>query len=212
MAAIDDYPAPEAESGPGVEVYFSVDLETDGPIPGEYSLLSIGACMIGSYDGTTFIRAHPVPTFYIELRPVQHRFQPEAMAVNQLDRERLRRDGRDPRGAMEEFADWVRSQAKGRRPVAVSYPASFDWTWLHWYFVRYLDHNPFGFSGSYDIKTMFAAKSGHLLTDSVKRLLPLELRSSLPHTHHALDDALEQAEIFVNLFNWHPPDPASAPS
>jgi ribonuclease T len=28
------------------EVFISVDVETAGPIPGEYSLLSIGACRV----------------------------------------------------------------------------------------------------------------------------------------------------------------------
>ncbi len=35
-------------------------------------------------------------------------------------------------------------------------------------------------------------KSGH-------SQLPAELRSYLPHTHHALDDARSQAEIFAKL-------------
>jgi hypothetical protein len=30
------------------EEFVSVDVETTGPIPGEYSLVSIGACLVGN--------------------------------------------------------------------------------------------------------------------------------------------------------------------
>ena len=46
-------------STPKIEIYISVDVETSGPIPGEYSLLSIGARSVG----------HPEQNFYSELKP-----------------------------------------------------------------------------------------------------------------------------------------------
>lgn len=45
---------------PTKEVFISVDIEASGPIPGEYSLLSIGACMVDNPD----------ESFYAELKPV----------------------------------------------------------------------------------------------------------------------------------------------
>lgn len=35
--------------------------------------------------------------------------------------------------------------------------------------------------------------------------MPRELLSRRPHTHHALDDAIEQAELMSNLMAWVPP-------
>jgi hypothetical protein len=32
--------------------------------------------------------------------------------------------------------------------------------------------------------------------------MPVALRSQRIHSHHALDDAIEQAEIFANVFEW----------
>lgn len=37
-----------------VDVYFSADIETDGPIPGEFSMLSVAFVYAGRFDGTTF--------------------------------------------------------------------------------------------------------------------------------------------------------------
>ena len=43
-----------------VDVYFSADVETDGPIPGPYSVLSFALVFAGTYDGSLFSR----PTRY----------------------------------------------------------------------------------------------------------------------------------------------------
>src|SRR5262245_56668885 len=36
---------------PAVDVYFSADVETDGPIPGPYSMLSFALVQAGRFDG-----------------------------------------------------------------------------------------------------------------------------------------------------------------
>jgi len=56
------------------EVYISVDIEAAGPVPGEYSMLSIGACDVEL----------PKKSFYIELKPINDNFIPEALAVSGL--------------------------------------------------------------------------------------------------------------------------------
>jgi hypothetical protein len=38
------------------DVYFSADVETDGPIPGPYSILSVAIVYAGSFDGRKFVR------------------------------------------------------------------------------------------------------------------------------------------------------------
>src|SRR5271170_8177698 len=76
------------------DAYFSADVETDGPIPGPYSILSFAIVYAGSFDGTHFVRPHRYDkTLYKELRPISEDFQAEALRVNGLDRGRLCREG-----------------------------------------------------------------------------------------------------------------------
>jgi DNA polymerase III epsilon subunit-like protein len=189
----------------GADVYFSVDVEADGPIPLVHSLSSLGAAVAGTFDGTAFARADPAAqTFYAELRPVSDEFDPEAAAVSGLDRATLAREGEPPEAAMTRFAAWVRDAAGDGRPVFVAYPAAFDWTWVSIYLNRFAGENPFGFSGVVDMKTMYMTKAGVRLGKATKRMMPHHLHSKRKHTHNALDDALEQADLFANLFEWSP--------
>jgi DNA polymerase III epsilon subunit-like protein len=189
----------------GEDVYFSVDVEADGAIPLVHSMSSIGAAVAGTFDGTTFTRADPtVQTFYAELAPVSDEFDPEAAAVSGLDRAALVRDGEAPEAVMIRFAAWIREVAGEGRPVFVAYPAAFDWTWVSIYLNRFAGENPFGFSGVVDMKTMYMTKAGVRLGKANKRSMPHHLHSERSHTHNALDDALEQADLFANLFAWQP--------
>src|SRR5687768_7912728 len=134
------------------DLFISADVEADGPIPGpaHYSMLSFGLAVAGTFDGTSFEPAgDDAPTFYAELAPISERFEPAALAVSGLDRDRLAREGMAPAEAMAAAARWVREVAGERRPVMVAYPATFDWMWLAWYFGAYAA-NPFGHSGCLD--------------------------------------------------------------
>lgn len=186
------------------DIYFSADIETDGPIPGPYSMLSFALVYAGRFDGEHFERpARYDQVFYRELRPISEEFQEEALRVNGLDRSRLLREGQDPSAAMNEAAAWIRSVAGEARPVLVAYPLSFDWSWLYWYFVRFAaTGSPFDHSRCFDIKTAFAVKARLPITRAGRSRLPLQLRSARAHTHHAVDDAIEQAEIFARVFEW----------
>jgi len=191
-------------SQPG-DIYFSADVETDGPIPGPYSMLALAIVRAGTFDGVRFKPADlSSDFFYAELRPISESFEPEALAVNGLDRDRLLREGRDPVDAMTEAAEWIRHHSPGGSPVLVAYPVSFDWMWMYWYLVRFSrTGSPFNHSRCFDVKTAFAVK-GHRPIAGANRN---ELRRVLgdierPHTHKAIDDAREQAEIFARLFSW----------
>jgi hypothetical protein len=187
-----------------IDAYFSADVETDGPIPGPYSMLSFALVYAGSFDGSTYEKPDDWRTcFHAELRPISDEFQPDALAVNRIDRERLKNHGDDPANAMTRATDWVRRVAGGRRPILVAYPLSFDWTWLYWYFVRFSSiGSPFNHSGCYDLKTAYAVKGHRPIACSGRDQLLPELRSLREHTHHPVDDAIEQAEIFANLYDW----------
>ena len=191
-----------------MDVYFSADVETDGPIPGPYSILSFAIVYAGSFDGTLFRRPDRYDrVFYRELRPISDTFEPEALKVNGLDRQRLCSEGADPELAMTEAAQWIRSVEPGAEPVLVAYPLSFDWTWLYWYFVRFsTEGSPFFYSRCFDIKTAVAVKAGIPISEAGRAQIDPVLRSQRANTHHAIDDAIAQAEIFANVFEWEGPD------
>lgn len=187
-----------------VDAYFSADVETDGPIPGPYSILSFGLVFAGTFDGNHFTPPQNYKqSFYRELKPISKDYQVEALRVNGLDRDRLLKEGKSPESAMTEAYSWIEEIAGTAKPVLVAYPLSFDWSWLFWYFVRFCAKgSPFNHSLCFDIKTAFAVKAGIPITEAGKSKLLPSLRPQRKHTHHALEDAIEQAEIFANVFQW----------
>jgi DNA polymerase III epsilon subunit-like protein len=171
------------------DTYVSVDIEADGRIPGESSLLSLGAVAVD----------RPGETFYAELKPISERFLPEALAVSGLDRARLAAEGLDPAEAMARFCAWV--GGLGGHPVFVSF-SSWDWVFVYYYLVRFAGRSPFGHS-SLDLKSYYAGRFGADFRATAKRRIardnPALLADLGPHTHNALDDAREQAEIFRRM-------------
>jgi len=199
----DDWHEERAE-GAASDLYFSADVETDGPIPGPYSILSFAIVYAGSFDGRKFKRPQSYDqVFYRELKPISDSFQQEALEINGLDRARLCLEGMPPKQAMTEAFSWIVKNANGARPVLVAYPLSFDWTWLYWYFVQFCESgSPFDYSRCFDIKTALAVKAGIPISQAGRSKLDPSLSSQRQHTHHAIDDAIEQAEIFANIFEW----------
>lgn len=189
---------------PRPDLFISADIETDGPIPGEFSMLSFGLCVAGLFDGESFRRPSPAErqSFYRELKPISTRFENEALAVNGLDRRALASTGEDPVEAMRAADEWVRGLLPGARPVLVAYPVAFDWAFLYWYFVKFNGSSPFGFSSCLDIRTLYQARALSPFDSSSKRSMPPWLLPSAEHTHNAEDDAVEQAELFANIFEW----------
>lgn len=170
------------------EQYISVDVEAAGPIPGTYSLLAIGACVVGNLE----------QSFYSELAPINRAFVAGAMAVHGLSMEKLQESGEAPAVAMARFEQWITHVSDEGWPVFVAFNATFDWMFVHWYFVTYLGRDPFGISGL-DIKAYAMGKHqltwGETVKKNVKKLYP----TNQPHTHNALDDAREQADLFAQM-------------
>ena len=186
----------------GQDAYFSIDIETDGPIPGDYSMLAIGIVEAGHHDGKRFVGSDLPNEQYLELKPIGSKFDRDALTVNGLDRDRLSVEGRDPAEAMVELDEWVSERASGRRPVMVASPAGFDWMFVHWYFEHFTGRSPFGHSSLFDIKTAIAVRFDRPVALSGRQNVPRWLKSALPHSHNALDDAREQAQLFHNIMSW----------
>ena len=186
------------------DVYFSADVETDGPIPGPYSMLSFALVYAGSFDGKRFERPRNYERyFYKELCPISSRYQVEALKVNGLDRDRLLREGNPPEQVMTEACGWIKDNCGSASPVLVAYPLSFDWSWLYWYFIQFsAEGSPFGYSRCFDIKTALSVKAHLPISRAGRARLDPSLGSNRAHTHHAIGDAIEQAEIFANIFEW----------
>lgn len=174
---------------PPPETFISVDVETSGPTPAQYSLLSIGACLV--YD--------PARTFYVELRPVSLDATDEAMQIHGLDLERLRREGLEPAEAMARFEAWLQAEVPaGEPPVFVGFNAAFDWMFVADYFQRFLGRNPFGHA-ALDIKSYALGVHGGGWADTTRRALSRRYPEHQHLTHHAVQDAIDQAALFRRL-------------
>lgn len=182
------------------EVYISVDVETSGPVPGRYSLLSIGACTVQV----------PRATFYIELKPISELTIPQAMQVSQLPLAKLAEYGVEPAQAMQQLKSWVLEQSTpDRLPVFVAFNAAFDWMFITYYFHHYLGDNPFGHS-ALDIKAFFMGLTGVTWKETSMRNISPHYLGGRQLSHHALQDALDQADLFQHLLNQARQKPPSS--
>ncbi len=167
------------------DFYIVVDVETSGPSPSRYALLSIGACTVDELQ----------QTFYSELQPDRSAFTPEAMAVNGLSLERLSTGGLSPAEAVQRFADWVDQVVPAdAQPVLAAFNAPFDWMFVNDYFHRYLGHNPFGHS-ALDIKAYFMGLHGVTWQETSHERIGSQYGGETKLTHHALYDAIDDAAI-----------------
>lgn len=168
------------------EVFISIDVETAGPIPGEYSMLSIGACLVD--DDTQ--------SFSALLKPINNNADPKALEVSGLSLDLLARDGEAPAVAMKRFADWVGSVAgEGDVPVFVGFNAPFDWSFANYYFHRFMGSNPFGFT-ALDIKAYYMGATGCSWRETRSSEISRKLNPISKGDHDALHDAKFQAELF----------------
>ena len=97
---------------------------------------------------------------------------------------------------MQRYLAWVKSLPG--KPVFVAYPAGFDFLFVYWYLIRFTGESPFSHS-ALDIKSYAMAVLKRGYRDSTKRNMPGRWFDPLPHSHVALDDAIEQGALFCNM-------------
>jgi hypothetical protein len=182
------------------EIYVSIDVEADGRLPGLSSMLSLGAVAISldkKVEGTFSCNfellegASPHPK-------VQEFWDKNKDAYNAT-----RLDMEPPATGTRMFVEWLKQTAGGRRAFFVGYPAVFDYKWIDYYTERFVGENPFGHSRAIDVRSFaWSAMGKRAFSHTSKRFYPQEWSEKLPHTHIALDDALGQAVLFINMLRW----------
>src|SRR2546423_726767 len=175
------------------EIYVSTDVESDGPIPGPHSMLSFASAayradkqLLGTFTANLETlpgaAGHSATLAWWQ----QH---PDAWAAT-------RTDLKDPADAMRRYVAWL--QGLPGRPVFVAYPAGYDFLFVYWYLIRFAGESPFSHS-ALDIKTFAMALLKTEYREATKRNMPRKWFDPLPHTHVALDDAIEQGALFCNM-------------
>ncbi|MBB5633784.1 DNA polymerase III epsilon subunit-like protein [Cryobacterium mesophilum] len=168
------------------EIFISVDVETAGPNPSGYSMLSIGACLVD----------HPEQGFYVELIPLSPDITTEALSIGGLTIEHLRENGVEAGDAMRRFDEWIASVVpEGDYPVFVGFNAAFDWMFVCDYFERFLGRNPFGHS-ALDIKSLYLGMAGGSWAETSLRFLSPRYLQGRKLSHNALGDARDQAALY----------------
>jgi hypothetical protein len=179
------------------EIYVSTDIESDGPIPGPHSMLSFGSA---AYKADKTL----ISTFEANLETLPGavgdpktmgwwQSQPDAWAA-------CRANLQSPEKAMHDYHDWLKKLPG--KPAFVAYPVAFDFMFIYWYLIKFAGESPFSHS-ALDIKTYAMAMLKTDYRDSVKGNMPRRWFDRLPHTHRALDDAIEQGALFCNMLTEH---------
>jgi DNA polymerase III alpha subunit (gram-positive type) len=176
------------------ETYVCTDIETDGPSPGHYSMLSLASVafrldksIIGTFERNLELlpgaRQHPRNMEFWKT-------QPEAWAA-------CRRNLVAPAEAMRDYSQWL--LALPGKPVMVAHPVGFDFTFVQWYLHEFTGGSPYFLAGL-DITSYAMAVMGRPFTESHRPYMPKEwIDPNLPHTHQAMDDALGHAMVFCNM-------------
>lgn len=175
------------------EIYVSTDVEADGPIPGQNSMLSFASAayderkdLLGTFDANLEL----LPGAEADPKTMRWwRSRPDAW-------EACRKDPRSPHEAMGDYLAWLKGLPG--MPVFVGYPAAYDFMFVYWYLIRFAGESPFSHS-ALDIKTLAMALLKKPYRQSVKKNMPKSWFDDLPHSHRALDDAIEQGALFCNM-------------
>ena len=162
--------------------YVMVDVETDGPIPADYSMLCLGAVVV---DENLDKR------FYGQLKPISEQWIPDALKISGFSRNQTQQFD-DPKEVMEKFSAWIEVSCTGA-PIFISDNNGFDWQFVNYYFHHFLGNNPFGFSST-NLGSLYKG----LVKDTSKNFKHLR---NTAHTHDPLDDAVGNAEALLHMIS-----------
>ena len=161
--------------------YISVDVESDGAIIGEHSMVCFGAVVI-----------EPTlkKTFYAQLKPISNKWDPSALAISGFSREE-HENFPEPVIAMYDFAAWIKNNSVGS-PIFIADNNGYDFAWINFYFLKYYGSNPFGWS-SRRIGDLFCGAEHNLHYRWKKH-------RKTAHDHNPLSDSIGNAEALLYFF------------
>ncbi len=163
---------------------FVVDVESDGPCPGLYSMVSFGVVRVQENPIET-------PTFLGQTAPIAKNWIPEALAVSDITREEHLKYV-SPGVEMARFNGWLKENSVGK-PMFISDNPAFDWQWINYYMHCYCGSNPFGFS---------ARRIGDFYSGLERNWFAASKWKSMrktAHTHNPVDDARGNAEALIAI-------------
>lgn len=162
-----------------------VDIEADGPCPGLYSMLEIGAVICDK---------NLDKTFHIKILPDAPLHQQEALKVIGYTREQTLSlaFGVPAREAMVAFSYWLKDFA-GNRPMFISDNNGFDWQFVNYYFWKHLEMNPFGHSST-NLGSLYKG----LVKTTTKNFKHLR---KTRHTHNPVDDCMGNVESLIYMID-----------
>lgn len=180
-------------------VYFVTDIETDGPDPGQHSMVSLAsvACdEAGQRLGLFTCNLHPVAGHAADPGTMAWwATEPEAWAATMPHR-------LPPAQAIERFAGWV--QGFGATAVFAAHPLMFDGAWTDWYLRRFAGTRllhaprtppPLFAGGGLDMASFIMARSGLGYADCAAKRYPEAWFGGHRHSHIARDDAEGYAHL-----------------
>jgi len=161
--------------------YIVVDVESDGPLLGENSMICFGAVIV---------EPSLTKTFYGKTKPISNIYNAESLAISGFSRDEHETFD-DPENVMIEFTKWISENSKGR-PILISDNNSYDFSWINWYIIKYTGSNPFGWS-SRRIGDLFCGAEHNLYYKWKKH-------RKTEHNHNPVFDCIGNAEALLYFF------------
>ena len=159
---------------------YVVDCESDGPVPGLYSMVCFGVVKV---DMTLS------KIFYGKIKPISDDWIPESLSISGFSRdEHLTFD--EPEKVMKEFAEWIKETSIGT-PIFMSDNNGYDFSFVNYYFHKFYGSNPFGWS-SRRIGDLYCG----MKMDTRSRWKQLRKTN---HSHMTIYDAMGNAEVILEM-------------
>jgi DNA polymerase III alpha subunit (gram-positive type) len=161
--------------------FVMVDVEADGPAPGIFSMVALGAVIV---------EPGLQRTFYGKLKPISDQYVHDALAVSGFSRDECM-EFDDACDVMVNFDMWLKEQIPQGRIMFVSDNNGFDWQFVNYYFHKFLMRNPFGFSST-NLGSLYKGMERNFYVNFK------HLRKTR-HTHNPVDDAKGNAEAMLAM-------------
>lgn len=174
-------------------IYVSTDIETNGPQVGKNSILSLASA--------AFLENQTLhSTFSVNLNTLPDGEENAATMAwwshFPIAWQAARQHCLSPEEGMLSYINWLTSLPG--RPIFVGYPLAFDFSFVVYYLERFTGKNPFRFA-AIDLRSLMMGLYQLPFSKASKQNWPLHWFASKPHTHIALDDAIEQGMAFCNM-------------